>query len=316
MVPQPVNINDLISGSVKMFKHLLPPDIVVRMNFAPEVPTINADPTMTDQVLINLVVNARDAMPRGGELTISTSVVEIDTEYVRLHPEAAEGKHICLAVNDTGCGMDAPTMARIFEPFFTTKPSGKGTGLGLATVYGIVRQHHGWIEVQSILNKGTAFRVFFPCSKLIQPPQAAPKQASRRPGPSTILVVEDESDVAQFISALLRAHNFKVLEASSALQAMEIWNQEQGEIDLLLTDVVLGKGMSGFELAENLTALRPQLNVVYTSGYSAETFAHAAELKEGFNYLPKPYPPPRLLNAVRRHLPQVAQSSPAAAAAN
>ena len=302
MQPQRVNLNELLGASIKMLKHLLPSQVVVRINFAPDIPIVRADPIMVEQVLMNLVVNARDAMPRGGEITLSTTTIDISADYVKLHPEASEGKHICLAVTDTGCGMDAETQAKIFEPFFTTKANGKGTGLGLATVYGVVRQHNGWIEVESVCDRGTTFRIFFPCSRPadeLQPPAVTP---TRRDGPQTVLVVEDEPTLAQFVSALLRANNFKVLEAANALQAIEVWNQNRGEVDLVLTDVMLGKGMSGLELAENLNALRPDLNVVYTSGYNIDSFGHPAELKEGVNYLAKPYPPPRLLQAVRRSL--------------
>ncbi|MBI3413821.1 MAG: PAS domain S-box protein [Verrucomicrobia bacterium] len=300
--PKSLDLNHLTNNAAKMIKHLLSEEIVLKYQFAQQLPIVQADVTMLEQVLINLVVNARDAMPRGGDLLIATAAVDIDIAYVHKHAEAAEGCFVCWSVTDTGIGMDAATQARIFEPFFTTKEVGKGTGLGLATVYGVVKQHNGWIEVNSAPGKGTTFKIFLPADKAarhFQPPSR--KKASPK-GAATILVVEDELAVGEVMRGLLEERGHHVIEASSGLEALQLWNDHAAEIDLLLTDMKMPKGMSGHELAENLKALDPTLKIIYTSGFSMEFENTDIDLREGVNFLPKPFAAPRLLEIVQQRL--------------
>jgi CheY-like chemotaxis protein len=300
--PRPLNLNELIANLTKMMKHLMNEEMVLKFSFAPNLPIIQADPTMMEQIIMNLSVNARDAMPTGGTFTISTSLLEIDANYVATRPESRAGTFVCLSVADTGCGMDAATLARIFEPFFTTKEAGKGTGLGLATVYGIVKQHNGWIDVTSTPGQGSTFHVFFPANASIaSPPQTTPARTPT-PGQETILVVEDEPDVVELVCSILQDEGYRALEATSALKAMEIWSAYSREIDLVLTDIRMPKGMSGYELAHNLWALRPDIKILFTSGYNVDASMHNIELQEGLNFLAKPYPPRRLLDVVRQRL--------------
>jgi two-component system cell cycle sensor histidine kinase/response regulator CckA len=298
MQPTQLDLNVLISSSTKMLKHLLTSDIHLKLGFAPNLSPLFADATMIEQVVMNLVVNARDAMPKGGEITICTTLVEVDQAYLQQHPDAIEGKSICLSVTDSGCGMDAATQARVFEPFFTTKDVDKGTGLGLATVYGVVKQHSGWIELHSVVGRGTTFKMFFPLDQNLGQQTATAEKKRKLDGPPTILVVEDDLAVGEFVRATLQDSGFQVLTATSALEAMETWNDHRGVIDVLFTDLVMPKGMTGMELAANLKALRSDLKVIYTSGYSPDSIQTKTRLKEGLNYLSKPYSPPRLIQTV------------------
>ncbi len=309
--PKPLELNELINGATRLFKHLLPDDLVLRFRFAPRLPIINADPTMMEQIIMNLVVNARDAMPKGGELVIGTSCVEIDRACVKTHPEASSGPHVCLTVSDTGCGMDPATQASIFEPFFTTKEVGKGTGLGLATVYGIVKQHKGWIEVTSEVGKGSTFKVYIPSEQLAE----AVSTNCGLPGSSesrkTILVVEDEPGVAELARAVLQEDGYRVLEASDGLGALQIWNDNHGVIDLLLTDISMPHGMSGVDLADNLRALKPDLKLVYMSGGNPEALVPNLQSGKDGVFLAKPFSPAHLQQTVRARL----NGKPALAAA-
>jgi PAS domain S-box-containing protein len=301
--PKPLDLNEVITGATRMFKHLLREELTVQFRFAPRLPITNADPTMIEQVIMNLVVNARDAMPKGGELGIGTQCVHIAEDYIRLHPEAADpGHYVCLSVSDTGIGMDAATLASIFEPFFTTKEVGQGTGLGLATVYGIVKQHKGWVEVSSEVGKGSTFKVFFPCEKPAE--TASPESNCPVEFPAerkTILLVEDEPAVAEVARAVLQEEGYLVLEANDGLGALQIWNDHRGEIDLLLTDIKMPHGMSGLDLADNLRALKPDLRVIYTSGCNPEGL-HPEFQSGKENFLPKPFSPAHLQQIVRNGL--------------
>ena len=252
---------------------------------------------------MNLAVNARDAMPKGGKLFIGTSTVQIDQAYASRHPDSRPGLFGCLTVKDTGCGMDARTLERIFEPFFTTKEVGKGTGLGLATVYGIVKQHQGWIEVTSTVDVGSTFKIYLP--GVAQPEEAAADPSGDagvvKGGKETILVVEDEHMLRELVRDVLQAYDYHVLEASSGPDALRLWDEYDGKIDLLLTDMVMPEGLNGRELAEQLKKRRPQLKVIYSSGYSSETLGK--EFGQGDTvFLPKPYLPPQLASAVRQSL--------------
>ena len=302
---KPLDLNRTINDFTKMLMLLLNDRTDLKYDFACDLPTVSADVTMMEQVVMNLVVNASDAMPNGGTITIGTKAVQIDEAYKKNHPEARAGLFISLVVSDTGSGMDAATQARIFEPFFTTKGVGKGTGLGLATVYGIVKQHEGWIELSSEVGKGTTFKIYFaaetagsaaPTNGALR--QAVPDKASNQ----TVLVVEDEEAVGQIVQSSLQEHGYRVLRAANALEALQTYNEESGRIDLLLTDMVMPRGMSGSELAANLKALNPELKVVYTTGYSRQAVGHGLDLREGLNFLPKPHAPGKLVETVRSRL--------------
>jgi two-component system cell cycle sensor histidine kinase/response regulator CckA len=276
----------------------------VQIDFRPqsELPTIPADSSMMEQIAMNLAVNARDAMPNGGRISISTSLETIHRSGTPMDPESRHGEFVCLTFRDNGTGMDTQTLSRIFEPFFTTKPVGKGTGLGLSTVFGIVRQHQGWLDVESKLNQGTSFKIYFPASS-----QAVEKTevavANSVPGGSeTILVAEDEADLRQMMVQVLKIQGYNVLEAASGPHALEVWEQAQGSVDLLLTDMVMPGGIMGRDLAELLLRQFPHLKVIYTSGYTPGIAGGDAELLQQRNFLPKPYSIGKLAHLVRECL--------------
>jgi CheY-like chemotaxis protein len=263
-----------------------------------------ADPGMIEQILMNLAVNARDAMLKGGLLVITTSVAEFNESNPPAHAEARPGQFVCLSVGDTGCGIEADVLNHIFEPFFSTKEAGKGTGLGLATVYGIVKQHEGWIEVESQVKVGTTFRIYFPASAASARSATGSntEYISVTGGHETILVVEDEPALRELIAQILTEYGYRVLSAGSAWEALSIWEQEAGRIDLLLTDVVMPQGLSGPDLAHRLHCEVPGLKVLYTSGYSTDVTGSDLTLIEGTNFLRKPYRPVRLARIVRECL--------------
>lgn len=297
-----IDLNGVLANLTKLLHRLLGDDVALESNFAADVPPVDADVGMIDQVIMNLSVNARDAMPKGGRLEISTSTKNIDDAYVQQNPDARPGRFVCMTVSDTGCGMDAQTLARIYEPFFTTKEVGKGTGLGLATVYGIVKQHQGWIEVNSRLGAGTTFRVYFPASdKAVEATVEKGPDDKVRGGHETILVVEDEPVLRELARMILRDYRYDVLEAATGVEALQVWEKHQGRIDLLLTDMVMPEGISGRELAEILRRKKPDLKVIYTSGYSADVMGPTAAGSD-IKFLQKPYPPPELAQLVRECL--------------
>jgi signal transduction histidine kinase/CheY-like chemotaxis protein/HAMP domain-containing protein len=302
--PTPLDLRKVVSDLSKMLKRLLGETVTLEFNPPPELPLILADTGMVEQVLMNLAVNARDAMPGGGTLAISTNPVEVDGVYLQSHPEARPGAFVCLCVSDTGCGMDSVTMTRIFEPFFTTKEVGKGTGLGLATVYGIVKQHKGWIEVTSDLGKGSTFKVFLPASNepakalSSEPPLAAPV----RGGHETILVVEDELVLREMAHLILHDCGYHVLEAGSGVEALQVWADNADRIDLMLTDVVMPGGMSGRDLAGKLRVSHSNLRIIFTSGYNVEESNTDFFRQGGSAFLQKPYTRTDLAKAVRECL--------------
>jgi CheY-like chemotaxis protein len=253
---------------------------------------------------MNLSVNARDAMLNGGTLTIIVADVRIDENYMQTHPEAHIGRFVRLRVTDTGCGMDAKTLAHIFEPFFTTKEIGKGTGLGLATVYGIVKQHDGWLEVTSEPGKGTTFDIFFPAGSEMA--TAAKKEiVSSAPvigGTETILVVEDEPVLREMTRDILAECGYKILEASSGKDALAVWSRRTGQIDLLLTDMMMPEGLSGMDLAEKLLAGQPRLKIIFTSGYTANEISPEVLARTNAQFLQKPYTHADLAKTVRECL--------------
>ena len=271
---------------------------------------------MIDQVLMNLCVNARDAMPEGGRLTVRTRRAAVEPEAAARNPEARPGVFASLSVEDSGCGMDQETLRRIFEPFFTTKGVGKGTGLGLATVYGIVKQHGGWIEVMSAPGQGSRFEVFLPVEDPAPAPVAdAGAVAVARGGRETILVVEDEEPLRRLVERILRHYDYQVHTAGTGKEAMGVWRERFGRFDLLFTDMVMPDGISGRELARRLRREAPGLKVLFTSGYSSELVAGEASWGAEFNFLPKPFSPARLVAAVRNAIEKPVESPPAAPAA-
>jgi len=300
--PRSINLNEVVENVLKLLQRMVGEDIGLECHFMPSLPSIMADPGMLEQVIMNLSVNARDAMSGGGKITIASTVVTIDPEVPRLNRESRPGRYACLRFTDTGCGMDQNTMAQIFEPFFTTKTSGKGTGLGLATVYGIVKQHRGWIEVSSKVGVGTTFQLFFPAEQISPPRENREHHFSLKGGNETILIVEDEKPLRKLVSDVLKSHGYVVHEAHSAMEALRTWASQIDKIDLLFTDMKTPEGLTGFQLAEALLARKPDLKVVYTTGYSLDLAQNKVNLDVGLNYLPKPYQPAQLVNTIRKCL--------------
>lgn len=298
---KPLDLNEVVSNLLKMLGRLIGEHIRLVFDVQPGfLPCVNADAGMLEQVIMNLVVNARDAMPKGGRITITTAVELLGLQAAALNPMRQPGRFVCLAVADHGVGMNEDTLKRIFDPFFTTKEPGKGTGLGLATVHGIVAQHKGWVEVESEVGKGSTFRVYLPAiTETVSPPlEETPREPLQR-GRETILLVEDETNVRQVVSQTLRALGYRVYEAEHGQQALHLWQQHGPEVDLLFTDMVMPEGLTGLELAEHLQALKPSLKVILTSGYSAEIFRSGGITQAGICYLPKPFESQTLAKTIR-----------------
>ena len=301
--PRRLDLNELVSNMSNMLGRVLGEQIALQVNYLPSPAIIEADASMVEQVLLNLAINSRDAMSEGGSLSIGISRVQIDEDQCLNRSEMQPGQFICLSVADRGCGIAPEDLPRIFEPFFTTKEIGKGTGLGLATVYGIVKQHQGWIEVDSQLHQGATFRVFLRCLE-----QDPGRQFHGSTGPGvqggseTILVVEDEAPVRQLVCELLTSFGYRVIEAESGVKALDLWHSCRDKVDLMLTDLVMPDRVNGRQLAERLWADRPGLKVIFTSGYSAEVVGKDFVLQPGINYLQKPYPPDLLASRVRECL--------------
>jgi PAS domain S-box-containing protein len=299
--PRVLSVNELVAGMREMLQRLLGEPIDLTTLLDPKVGPVRADQGQIEQVLLNLAVNARDAMPNGGKLTIETGNVTAD-EPCPDRPVLPPGEYVRLAVTDTGCGMDGATRARIFEPFFTTKEPGKGTGLGLATAYGIVRQNGGHIFVSSEPGQGSAFRIYFPrVAVRSSEDRPAPQQAEVLHGTETVLVVEDEPGVRAIVRDTLAMQGYCVLEARNGKEALQVGRQHSGTIDLLITDVVMPH-MNGHIVAQRLQQLRPNMRIVYMSGYPADAVAHHCEVKPGAAFLPKPLHPEFLTRKVREVL--------------
>jgi nitrogen-specific signal transduction histidine kinase/ActR/RegA family two-component response regulator len=305
MQPQNLKLEEVISSMTRMLGRTLGEHIRLQFNFS-EVPLcIQADRGMIDQILLNLTVNARDAMPKGGNITIETSAVEFDEATAPRTSQARPGSFVCLSVADEGCGIPPEILPRIFEPFFTTKEVGKGTGLGLATVFGIVQQHKGWINVDTAVGRGTTFRVYLPRSvKTPDDKFSWPSTEAIRGGNETILLVEDESALRSSVRIALSRLGYQVLEAANGAEALEVWQQHGGKIRLLLTDLMMPGGMLGRELAEQLLQQNPDLKVVFASGYSREIVSSDFPLEEGFNFLTKPFEAEKLAHTIRKRLDQ------------
>jgi two-component system, cell cycle sensor histidine kinase and response regulator CckA len=303
MQPKILDMNQAIGSVVRMLQRLLGENIDLQLDYASRLPSVRADVGMLEQALVNLAVNARDAMPQGGRLKLRTFEREVDETQAQRHPEARAGQFVCLSVTDTGCGMDATVRSHLFEPFFTTKEVGKGTGLGLATIYGIVKQHEGWIEVDSAVGQGTTFTLFLPAVfAAAESSGATSTNPSVRGGSETVLVVEDEPALRALMRGVLSRYGYVTLEAADGLEALRVWRQNAAKVRLLLTDLVMPGGISGRELAEQLQAEQPTLKVIYTSGYSLDMAGQELAMKPGFSFLAKPYAPAVLALAVRRAL--------------
>jgi CheY-like chemotaxis protein len=283
---------------------LIGEQIHLNINAAKAMPPVLADVSMMEQVLINLTVNARDAMPGGGQLSISVREELLEPAVSPANPEGRGGRFVVLCVKDTGCGMDEQTLSHLFEPFFTTKETGKGTGLGLATVYGIVKQHQGWISVNSAPGAGTAFSVYLPASTpAVQAPAPLSIAATGVAGGAEgILVVEDEAALRELVVTVLELYGYRTFQADRGSVALKTWAENKNQIDLLLTDMVMPEGMTGPQLAHRLVSERPTLKVIYTSGYSPGLLNKDVALMEGANFLPKPYKPIRLAQMIREAL--------------
>jgi PAS domain S-box-containing protein len=310
--PVPLDLNEVVAGVEKMLRRILGEDVDLVRRLAPDLGLISADPGQLEQVLMNLVVNARDAMPGGGELTIETANVEIDGEYAACHLTVTSGRYVLLAVTDTGCGMDGQTKARLFEPFFTTKEKGKGTGLGLSTVYGIVKQSGGDIWVYSEPGQGTTFKIYLPrelsaTTATALKPSTVPKRSR---GTETILVVEDEEALRKVVLRTLDGAGYKVLCAADGDEALLKSARHAGDIRLLLTDVVMPR-MSGSVLAERLSKARPSLKVLYMSGYSDEAIVQHGVIQAGAHFLGKPFTAADLARKVRDVLDEAPGPAPA-----
>ena len=300
--PRVIDMNRVLRRAVQLLGRLLGEEFVLQTQCADGLPCILADEGNLEQVILNLAINSRDAMKGGGRLLIKTSAVEVDAQRAARFPDAKPGPCVCLSVADTGCGMDALTLTRIFEPFFTTKEIGKGTGLGLATVYGIVRQHHGFVEVHSRVGRGTTFDVYFPATTQAASESDQTGLTFNTPSESgrgkTILLVEDQPLVRELARTILVGQDYAVIEAGDGVEALKRWAEIGGAVDLLLTDVVMPNGIDGRALGMRLLGERPQLKVIYTTGYSAELLGDDTLQREGVRFLSKPYQPRTLLRAV------------------
>ena len=299
-----LDLNESLTNSLAMIERLMGEHIQLDFRPGPGLPAIHADICMIEQIVMNLSVNARDAMSNGGRFDITTALVSVHRKAKPMDPEDRHGEFVCLTFTDTGCGMDTRIRGRIFEPFFTTKAVGKGSGLGLATVFGIVRQHRGWLEVESKPNTGTTFRLYFPVTNQPAEKQETAGNEILHRGRETVLVAEDEDDLREMVAQLLTVQGYKVLTARSGRHALDVWERANRSVDLLVTDMVMPEGIMGRELAERLLGFNPRLKVIYTSGYSPGMAGKDVSLIEGRNFLPKPYSIGKLAQFVREILDQ------------
>jgi two-component system cell cycle sensor histidine kinase/response regulator CckA len=296
--PKVLDLNNLVKSLSSMLQRLIGEDIDLRLVLGADLGRVSADPGQLEQVLMNLVVNARDAMPKGGTLTIETSNVDLGESYAERHLTVKPGAHVLLGVSDTGHGMDEATRARLFEPFFTTKTADKGTGLGLSTVFGIVKQSGGSVEVYSEPQRGTSVKVYLP--RIDQPAAIDAEELKKKiaPGTETILLVEDDEMVRNLVRETLAREGYQVIDAADAGEARRLAESHKGTIQLLITDVVMPK-VSGRELAEQITRRRPETKVLYMSGYTGNAIVNNGLLEKEVAFLPKPFTPGVLTQKVR-----------------
>jgi two-component system cell cycle sensor histidine kinase/response regulator CckA len=302
LAPKILELDALVTNLEKMLRRLIGEDVELRFAAKASRAAVRADPGQIEQVIVNLVVNARDAMPRGGRLTIETACVDLDAAYAWEHGTVEPGRYVMLAVTDTGVGIDRAAQARLFEPFFTTKEFGKGTGLGLATVYGIVKQSGGYVWVYSEPGRGATFKVYLPRVEQTGEPVAAPQPPARAlGGTETILLAEDEAAVRNLARRVLERHGYKLLLAATGREGVRLAEQHGGPIDLLVTDVVMPE-MGGRELAQLLTTRQPKLKVLFLSGYTDDAIVHHGVLDAGVAFLQKPFKPDELVRKIREVL--------------
>ena len=302
--PKVLDLNAMVTRMGQMLRRLIGEDIELSIDLSPSLSRVKADPGQIEQVIVNLAVNARDAMPDGGRITIATADADLSHTYAAAHPEVRPGPHVLLSVADTGQGMSDETQAHLFEPFFTTKERGKGTGLGLATVYGIVQQSGGHIRVNSAADRGSTFLIYLP---RVEAPEDGAQGADRpllphpSPGTETVLLAEDEEVVRRLAREILTGNGYKVLEAGNGREALLLSEAHRGEIHLLLTDVVMPK-ISGRELSERIRLMRPGLRILYMSGYTDDAIFRHGVLENGIPFLQKPFTPGALARKVREVL--------------
>ena len=303
-----LNLNDLVTDFQRMLGRLIGENILLTTKLDPSLGQVQVDPGQVEQVLMNLVVNARDAMPKGGRLMIETANVEVDEHYAQIRPEVVPGHYAMTAVSDTGCGMDQALQARVFEPFFTTKEPGKGAGLGLATVYGIVKQSGGYIYVYSELGRGTTFKIYLPLTTE-EPTAAPPSKLTPAPGGTeTVLLVEDEEGLRNLLNSTLEEKGYTVLSAVHGKEALHVAQKFMGRIDLLLTDVIMPE-MGGRALAEQFAALHPDAKVLFMSGYTDDMVMRNGVLEADVEFLQKPYAMATLLHKIRAVLDRRSKSA-------
>ncbi len=298
-----INLPELVSDMARLLKRILGEDIVLTSRAEPQLLPLVADQGMIEQVIINLAINSRDAMPNGGKLSITIDELTIDANTANQHSGGRPGHFFRLEIRDTGTGISPENLPKIFEPFFTTKDVGRGTGLGLATVFGIVTQHDGWIEVESKLGHGTAFRVYLPvteASEILTP--AANPAAKLKGGNETILVVEDEQPIRKLIKVALERYGYRILAAENGIEAIEMIQKDDIKIDLLITDIVMPGGMNGRQLAEKFQLVYADLKVIFISGFTKDVTAQELKLEPGVNFLRKPFSLFALAELVRRQL--------------
>ena len=294
-----ISINTIVQDFLKILGKMAGEDIIFTTYLAEKSCTVEADPGQIEQIIMNLIVNARDSMPGGGEIIIETAEVQLDRHYVSKRVEVKPGKYVLLAISDTGEGMDEDVLSKIFDPFFTTKEQGKGTGLGLATVYGIVKQHDGYIYAYSEKDKGTTFKIYFPASnKTTEETENKSTAAALLEGNETILIVDDSPSIRQLIVDILKPLGYKCLQAGSGKNAIDAVRQYSGQVHLLLTDVVM-PGMSGRDLATMIGKERPEMKVIFMSGYTENIIVHHGVLEQGINYIAKPITPSALIQKIR-----------------
>ncbi len=296
-----VDLNKLVTSMGAMLQRLIGEDIDLRLSLKPDLGRVSADPSQIEQVIMNLVVNARDAMPKGGVLTLDTSNTQLDSSYAHRHLAVKPGPYVMLAVSDNGSGMDSATRARLFEPFFTTKGSGKGTGLGLSTVFGIVKQSGGSVDVYSELGKGTSFKIYLP--RIDQPAAVEPQRLRKvvRRGWETVLLVEDDEMVRNLVRETLEGQGYKILDAGGPLEARRMAEHFPGPIHLIITDVVMPK-VNGRELAQQIMRRRGDMRVLYMSGYTDNAVLNSGILAGDVAFLQKPFTPGALIEKVREVL--------------
>jgi PAS domain S-box-containing protein len=303
MQPRELDLNESVTSLAKMLQRIIGEDVRLRLHLHSAPLGTRADPGMLDQILLNLAVNARDSMPGGGALVIETGEKILTRSEARAYSDVRPGRYVWLGVSDTGHGISPEVLPHIFEPFFTTKEAGKGTGLGLATVFGIVKQHRGWISVESGEGAGTSFHVYIPASAAAPVAQPAViAQARPKGGGETILLVEDDTIVRRGARQILERNGYRVLDAANGVEALAVWGEHRSEVDILVTDLVMPEGLSGRQLAELLLREEPLLKVIFTSGYSAGIAGRECDLKFGENFLQKPFSLTQFLEIIRRRL--------------